>query len=243
MKMVGQFYLPTPDLFHKIILSILGLGFLFGLVFGRDWSNLISLAPSLSLNSFWQIGTYWAYQSSFMALLFNALLLFSLGQMLQSHWGKFKYRLFLSLVTLGGGVFFLFLSFFNLKGGAHPYQGIHGVINALLIAYALYFPNQLFSFLFIFPVKAKYFVWGLIVLELYWGAMSGSFTVAITSFFQLFLGGAIAFFWMSRKIGPSRGSILTEFSGGRPKSKANLRLISSKENQETQGQQGPKYWQ
>lgn len=50
-----------------------------------------------------------------------------------------------------------------------PSVGASGAVYGLLLAYGMLFPNTLIYLYFAIPVKAKYFVMGLIALELYLG--------------------------------------------------------------------------
>ena len=86
-----------------------------------------------------------------------------------------------------------------------PMMGASGAIYGVLIAFAMFYPNAELMFFFIpFPIKAKYFIPGIIVLEIILGLMNLSWN-PIAHFAHL--GGAAAGFlliWYWKKRGDIR---------------------------------------
>lgn len=86
-----------------------------------------------------------------------------------------------------------------------PMMGASGAIYGVLIAFAMFYPNAELMFFFIpFPIKAKYFIPGIIVLEIILGLMNLSWN-PIAHFAHL--GGAAAGFlliWYWKKHGDIR---------------------------------------
>lgn len=92
-----------------------------------------------------------------------------------------------------------FISLFNAaKSVQVPMVGASGAIYGLLIAFAFMFPNAELALMFIpIPIKAKYFVPGLLLIDLYLGVSGGSFfggSSGIAHFAHL--GGALVGYLM-----------------------------------------------
>ena len=96
-------------------------------------------------------------------LVFNMLSLWMLGPDVEQRLGRLRYVTFSVLCSAAGMIGFLL---FN----GHSSQvvvGYSGVIFGLLVAQAIYFPNSVVAVFAFFPVKMKYAVLLLGVVELY----------------------------------------------------------------------------
>ena len=74
--------------------------------------------------------------------------------------------LFLSVTALLG-VSFLFFS--GSPVFSFPLVGLSGIVSSLCVAYAVIFPDRVFSFMMIIPIKARYFCMILVAISLYQG--------------------------------------------------------------------------
>lgn len=112
----------------------------------------------------WQLVTYQFMHGSFSHIFFNMFSLWMFGIEIENHWGSKKFLYFYLLCGIVAGLFHLILSPV-LSGLSAPTIGASGAIYGVLTAFAILFPNRLIFLYFFIPVKAKYFVTFMIVME------------------------------------------------------------------------------
>jgi len=174
--MQGQsIYTPPLTKLNKILIIIsVGL-FILSSVLPAFTPHLGLSAHGFFSGHLYQLITYPFVSRGLLEIVFNCLLLWFIGSELESQWGLKRYSSFLASAALGAGLVYLFVSFVFFQGKAvytFPLMGLHGVCSALLLAYAILYPNRIFSFMLVFPVKAKWFCGILIFMELYSGFFS-----------------------------------------------------------------------
>lgn len=84
-----------------------------------------------------------------------------------------------------------------------PMVGASGAIYGVLIAYGFIFPNAKLMFIFLpFPIKAKYFIPGIIIIEIILGLMNLSWnpTAHFAHIGGAITGFALTYYWYKRKI-------------------------------------------
>jgi len=96
-------------------------------------------------------------------LLFNMLALWMLGPGVERSMGRGRYVVFSIVCALSSMVGFLLLS----RDPRQLVMGYSGVIFGILVAQALYFPNNRLMFFLFFPMKMKHAVLILGAVELY----------------------------------------------------------------------------
>lgn len=112
----------------------------------------------------WQLLTYQFMHGSFSHILFNMFSLWMFGIEIENYWGSKKFLYFYLLCGVAAGLCHMFIS--PLLGGiAAPTIGASGAVYGILAAFALLFPNRLIFIYFFIPIKAKYLVTILIVME------------------------------------------------------------------------------
>lgn len=133
-------------------------------VFGQ-FSHVFALTPRAVVEDFyvWQLGTYMFLHGGLFHLLFNMFILFIFGNALEMAWGSRQFLKYYLACGIGGGMFSMVFSYNAFILGAS------GAIFGLLLAYAIMYPNQYILLWFVIPVKAKYLVAGLVILDLYMG--------------------------------------------------------------------------
>jgi membrane associated rhomboid family serine protease len=126
------------------------------------FTALFALTPRLVVENFmfWQMGTYMFLHGGFMHLLFNMLMLWLFGSMIESLWGGKQFLRYYIVCGIGGAAFSLIFNYNSHIVGAS------GAIFGLYLAYAMMFPNNYVYVYFVFPVKAKYLVMGMVVFQL-----------------------------------------------------------------------------
>lgn len=143
---------------------------------GINLAPYLGLSPGRFFNGYiYQILTYPLLSRGLLEIVFNALIIWFIGSELETLWGRKKYLSFLASAIITAGVVYLFIGFFFLSNTAvfgYPLGGFAGLASALCVGYAILFPDQTFTFMLIFPMKAKYFCMILIGMELYQGFFS-----------------------------------------------------------------------
>lgn len=141
----------------------------------------------------WQPITYMFMHGSMAHIFFNMFALYSIGPILEMHWGGKRFLNFYLITGLGAlalqwavqafEVYQITGSVVNDIGALQalgnrtifeiygtPMVGASGAIFGLLVAFAMLYPNLEMYVMFIpVPIKAKYFALGYIVLELMMG--------------------------------------------------------------------------
>lgn len=144
----------------------------------------------------WQIITYMFMHGGFEHILFNMFALYTFGNILENIWGTERFVYFYFITGVGAIILQMGVQAFEvhqitgsfssvdnipdaLSLGASqklyainefPTVGASGAIFGLLLAFGILFPNtELYLFFIPIPIKAKYFVSGYILLELWQG--------------------------------------------------------------------------
>ena len=121
---------------------------------------------------------------------------------------------------------------------AMPVIGASGAIFGLMLAYGILFGERVILFMFLFPMKAKYFVMLLGLIELF-NLMKDGFGSGVSNLCHL--GGLVAGYiylvvWTRIK---RQGGGSGKGSGKKRRNRGNLRLVIN--NKESEGS-GPRYW-
>lgn len=136
-------------------------------------TTVFSLVPRYVVERLWvwQIVTYMFLHGSFGHLFFNMLMLWIFGGAIESAWGPRPFLRYYVFCGIGGALASFVFSFNALTLGAS------GAIFGLYLAYALMFPDSTIYLYFLLPVKAKYLIAGIALLQLVSG-LSGPSGVA-----------------------------------------------------------------
>lgn len=158
----------------------------------------INLADYLGLHFFLasdfnpaQLITYMFMHGSFSHIFFNMFALFMFGRILEQVWGPKRFLFYYIICGIGAGVIQEGVQYFQYATEFAGYAGINsantiipmgeylnmwttvgasGSIFAILLAFGMLFPNErMFIFPLPFPIKAKFFVAGYALIELYFG--------------------------------------------------------------------------
>jgi len=112
----------------------------------------------------WQLITYQFMHGGFSHIFFNMFGLWMFGANIEEIFGSKKFLIFYLLAGVSAGLLHLFAA--PLFGGAEAVTlGASGAVYGVMIAYAMFFPDNLIFIYFLIPVKAKYLIGFLIVIE------------------------------------------------------------------------------
>ncbi|MFZ9754422.1 MAG: rhomboid family intramembrane serine protease [Bacteroidia bacterium] len=165
----------------------------------------------------WQLITHIFCHGGIGHFLFNMIALFSFGGIVEYRMGTQRFLTLFFLAGLGAALLHLGIMgaelqsaygtlFPNKAAGVDfqpygPMLGASGALYGVMTAFAMYYPNESMIFLFIpYPIKAKYLVPGMIVLDLVFGI--GGTGTGIAHFAHV--GGALTGFiavWIWKRKG------------------------------------------
>ena len=174
---MGGGFLSFPPVI-KNLLIINGIVFFIQLIFDNTIEGRVILNKWFALNPInldgianwpfnfqvWQLITYQFMHGGFGHIFFNMFALWMFGSSIEDVFGSKKFLIFYLLAGISAGLLQLFLS--PILGGAYaPTIGASGAVFGVLIAYAMFFPDNLIFLYFLIPVKAKYLIAFLVVIE------------------------------------------------------------------------------
>lgn len=236
---------PTLTKVNKTLIIIYVAIFLFTKILGG--SGQVNLLPILGLSfegitsgMIFQFLTYPFIDLGFTTVLFNALLIWFIGSDLELKWGKTLYIKFLLSATIGAGVFYFVLFGVFLESTA-PFYGMTGTNLALIMAYGIIYSERTMIFMFLFPMKAKYFCMILAAIELYMGLFSANSQAAWSHLFAMLCAFLYLKLMSLRARGVTLNSVRAEHH--RKKMKSKLTLLKNHEKPEKPDPEDPKYWQ
>jgi membrane associated rhomboid family serine protease len=183
VQIIGEMFITGSGLkLSDLIMKYFGLMPVGGYVAGRMGSELIvwNFLP-------WQLITYQFMHGSFSHILFNMFALWMFGMEIENILGSKKFLYYYLICGIVAGLAQLFIA--PLYSTPAPTIGASGAVFGVMIAFAMLFPDRYIFLYFLIPVKAKYLIGFLFVLELFWIGDAGSNVAHLAH-----LGGAIAGF-------------------------------------------------
>ena len=126
--------------------------------------NLAGLTPEHVIHDLWiwQVVTYLflhaALQASFSHILFNMLNLWMFGVELERRWGTQAFLRYYFITGIGAGVTTILVGLLLAKPNVVfniPTVGASGAVYAVILAWALVFPDRTLMFMMMFPLPAR----------------------------------------------------------------------------------------
>ena len=159
------FSLLPPAVKHLIIINVL--------VFGADYvlqrqgiylGNILALFSLQSGNfHLWQPLSYMFMHANLSHIFFNMFNLWMFGAAMENFWGTKRFLIYYLACGIGAGLLYMLLP------GLHITVGASAAVYGLLLAFGMTFPNVYIYLYFLMPIKTKWFVTGMIVIELLQG--------------------------------------------------------------------------
>jgi membrane associated rhomboid family serine protease len=176
----------------KRLLIANAAAFLFTLLFAALVPYLV-FTPARVIPQFWTVVTYMFVHVGLWHLLFNMLALFFFGPPLEGRWGSREFVKFYFLAGMGGAALSVLFPY-------QPIAGASAAVYGIMVAFAMYWPENPIYIWGIFPVKAKYLVGFIVGLSVFFTITGGQATVAHLAH----LGGAIfAFAYLKSSWAPA----------------------------------------
>jgi len=207
-------------------------------------TSLFGLYPGKVLFNFeiWQLVTYmFLHSMQITHILFNMLMLWFFGAELEQRWGARFFLTYYMVCGVGaailycGGVWIYALATGSQVGLIVPVVGASGAIFGLLLAQGLLFGERVIYFFMLFPMKTKYFVgiMGLIqIASLMTSSVSGGEVAYLAH-----IGGLVSGYLCLRARGWwVQNNMKKKAKGNRGR---NLRLVVDNEKP---SDKPPKYW-
>lgn len=159
------FSLLPPAVKHLLIINVL--------VFGADYvlqrqgiylGNILALFSLQSGNfHLWQPLSYMFMHANLSHIFFNMFNLWMFGAAMENFWGTKRFLIYYLACGIGAGLLYMLLP------GVHITVGASAAVYGLLLAFGMTFPNEYIYLYFLMPIKTKWFVTGMIVIELLQG--------------------------------------------------------------------------
>lgn len=162
-----------PDSFPPIVKNLIIINvlvFVAGMFLeGQfDLLNEFALRPiGLGFQPY-QLATHMFTHAGLMHIVFNMFGLWMFGRVLENVWGPKRFFLFYIICGVGAAAAHLAVQYFT--GGYSAAVGASGAVMGILAAFAYLFPNTELYLMFIpIPIKAKWAVLGMVLLDLVGG--------------------------------------------------------------------------
>ena len=218
--------LPTVTKNLLIINVLCFFGMLVAKRYGIDVENLLGLhfflASDFNLS---QLISYMFMHANFQHIFFNMFAVWMFGRVLEQVWGPRRFLTYYLICGIGAGLIqelvqYLEYAFtlsnydsvnLGIAGGIIPMEeylnmmttvGASGAVYGILLAFGMLFPNsQMFIFPLPFPIKAKYFVIGYAVLELFLGLGGGDGVAHFAHLGGMLFGFILIIYWRKKNGG------------------------------------------
>lgn len=117
-----------------------------------------------------QLVTHFFTHAGLGHIFFNMFGLVMFGSPVEALWGPRRFLLYYIICALGAAITQLLMMYFQIESTNGLMVGASGAIYGLLVAFGTKFPNAELMLIFLpIPIKAKYFIPGLIALDLFLG--------------------------------------------------------------------------
>lgn len=238
-----QMHVPPLSYVNKILIVTMVGAFVLSSVLQTQGVSLgmwlgLSL-DGLSQGLIYQLVTFPLIEHSLISVLFSGLILWFIGSDLENSWGMRRYIYFL-LSCLGVGAFFFLVVAASFSIFAAPLSGMSGVASGLCIAYAVLYPDRVFTFMLLFPMRARYFCLILAAISLYNGFFSPARAGAWGQI-GMMLGAFLWVAWQSGLLGQKWSQINQKTAAKRRSSRnSHLHLV---EKDKDDDERPPRYWQ
>ncbi|MBR1517317.1 MAG: rhomboid family intramembrane serine protease [Bacteroidales bacterium] len=164
-----------PAVKHLLIINV--IFFLATLVLERMGganglmiTNLLALWPAgTPMFRIWQPITYMFMHAGIDHIFFNMFALWMFGYILENYWGSKRFLVYYFACGIGAALANMLVMY--LTHSIHPTVGASGAVYGILLAFGMMFPEERIYLYFLVPIKAKWFVIGYAVVELFEGIM------------------------------------------------------------------------
>lgn len=150
--------------FIQILFQSFALGGIPGQLYIFKYFALVPLG-GVDLGGFtmdflpWQLVTYQFLHGDFWHIAMNMFILWMFGMEIESYWGSSKFLFFYLFAGIAGGLL-------QLITATSAYTiGASGAVYGVMVAFAMFFPDRYIFLYMLVPVKAKYLIVFVMVME------------------------------------------------------------------------------
>ena len=212
---------------HLLIINI--LMYLATITFTRfniDLTDLLGL-HFFKASGFriYQLITYMFMHGSFGHLFFNMFALWMFGNTLENIWGSKRFLMFYMVCGIGAGLCQELVQYIQYSHSLAQYSivnlngrivtmdtylnmmttvGASGAIYGLLLAFGMMFPDSMIYFYFLIPIKAKWFVIGYAIVELFLGFQGADNVAHFAHLGGMLFGLGLILYWRKNPAGPDK---------------------------------------
>jgi membrane associated rhomboid family serine protease len=157
-----------------------GIVMIAGYLFRMDmFTYYFSMIPDKIINDsrIWTFVTYMFLHGDLRHILFNMLGLFIFGMHVEKQMGSREFLLFYFLTGTLAGIF-SFIVYYMTGNFIVALIGASGALYAVMLAYAVFFPDSIIYIWGILPLRAPVMVLGFTALELFFSVRGGRGNVA-----------------------------------------------------------------
>lgn len=119
----------------------------------------------------WQLATYLFLHGGWFHIIFNLFALWMFGYDLERAWGSRRFLFYFFLTGVGAGLFSVILSLPSVVASNQITIGNSGAVFGILLAYGMLFPDRPIFLWFVVPIKAKWFVLIMGLIE-FWASLT-----------------------------------------------------------------------
>ena len=189
-----SFMFSLPPLVKKLIVGTV-LIYIFQVITSHQWDYFFGLNPGLLTKSLalWQPVTYIFLHAGPIHLFWNMIILWMFGSEIELSWGAKRFGVYYVICGAGAGIISVLLD----PTSTALVVGASGAIFGVLLAFGIIYPDRMIAFMFVFPMKAKYFVAAISALQLLFFVRGGDGIVAYGAHVGGLITGVI-YFWFHR---------------------------------------------
>ncbi|HEV2424680.1 MAG TPA: rhomboid family intramembrane serine protease [Terriglobia bacterium] len=161
-------------------------------------SHLLGLVPAMVVHgAIWQLATYLFLHGGWFHIIFNLFALWMFGYDLEQVWGTKRFLFYFFMTGIGGALFNVLLE----PNSPIPVIGNSAAVYGILLAFGMLFPDRPIFLWFVVPIKAKWFVLVMGLIE-FWASLTqtGSGVAHLAH-----LGGMLFGFFYVRSVRGTRG--------------------------------------
>lgn len=249
MTYQSSMYVPKLSRINKFIIIACAAVYFLNLILSKTANvhlgNFLALNPPMLLQGMiHQLFTYPFINDGFLGVVFECMIVWFIGSDLEARWGEKTYILFLLSSVVGAGI--LYSIYGLISSGTSPFfsvrmMGLSGLCYALLVAYGLIFSDRILSFMMIFPVQAKYFVWLIVGIEL---VMTFASNTRATALGHLLAMGCGYLYLRFKSYNSQNKAKIVEFERQKrlDKAKGRLYVVPEEDQKNKDKKDDPKYW-
>ena len=213
--------LPTVTKNLLIINILCFFGVIVASRYGIDAENLFSLHFFLASDfNAGQLVSYMFMHANFQHIFFNMFALWMFGRVLEQVWGPKRFLTYYLICGIGAGLVQELVQYIQYATVLSNYEvvntglatipmaeylnlmrtvGASGAVYGILLAFGMLFPNtEMFVFPLPMPIKAKFFVLGYFVLELFLGFSGGDGVAHFAHLGGMIFGLVLILYWKKK---------------------------------------------